>query len=290
MFISVMQDKKKKKSFWKNIKFKYKLTILNENTLEDIFVLRVSKLNIISVLIVVILLSILISSAVLIFTPLKNYLPGYVTNQLRNQMVDNALLTDSLVSVIDKQNLYISNIQTVLRGEVVESDVKNVDSLSKMSKIDSIISITQAEKDFRQQYEEDERYNIISTTKDKLLQDMVISKPLAGTITDKYSPKDNRLGITIVSDKDQPILSVMEGTILYTDYTSKSGNTIIISHNQDFVSIYKNCGVFLKKEGDIVKAGEPISTVNSNKVVNRALSFEIWHKGKSVDPEKYITF
>lgn len=285
-----MPDKKKKKSFWRNIKFKYKLTILNENTLEDIFTLRVSKLNIISVLIVVILLSILISSAVLIFTPLKNYLPGYVTNQLRNQMVDNALLTDSLVSVIDKQNVYINNIQTILRGEVIEDNIKNIDSLSKKTVTDSIMTISQSEKDFREKYEEDERYNIISTTQDKLLQDVVIIKPLSGTIMEKYSSKNNRLGITIVSDEEQPILSVMDGAILYADYTSKNGNTIIISHNQDFISVYKNCGLFLKKEGDIVRAGEPISTIKSNRNMDKALSFEIWHKGKSVDPEKYITF
>lgn len=285
-----MPDKKKKKSFWRNIKFKYKLTILNENTLEDIFTLRVSKLNIISVLIVVILLSILISSAVLIFTPLKNYLPGYVTNQLRNQMVDNALLTDSLVSVIDKQNVYINNIQTILRGEVIEDNIKNIDSLSKKTVTDSIMTISQSEKDFREKYEEDERYNIISTTQDKLLQDVVIIKPLSGTIMEKYSSKNNKLGITIVSDEEQPILSVMDGAILYADYTSKNGNTIIISHNQDFISVYKNCGLFLKKEGDIVRAGEPISTIKSNRNMDKALSFEIWHKGKSVDPEKYITF
>lgn len=285
-----MPDKKKKKSFWRNIKFKYKLTILNENTLEDIFTLRVSKLNIISVLIVVILLSILISSAVLIFTPLKNYLPGYVTNQLRNQMVDNALLTDSLVSVIDKQNVYINNIQTILRGEVIKDNIKNIDSLSKKTVTDSIMTISQSEKDFREKYEEDERYNIISTTQDKLLQDVVIIKPLSGTIMEKYSSKNNKLGITIVSDEEQPILSVMDGAILYADYTSKNGNTIIISHNQDFISVYKNCGLFLKKEGDIVRAGEPISTIKSNRNMDKALSFEIWHKGKSVDPEKYITF
>lgn len=285
-----MPDKKKKKSFWRNIKFKYKLTILNENTLEDIFTLRVSKLNIISVLIVVILLSILISSAVLIFTPLKNYLPGYVTNRLRNQMVENALLTDSLVSVIDKQNVYINNIQTILRGEVIEDNIKNIDSLSKKTVTDSIMTISQSEKDFREKYEEDERYNIISTTQDKLLQDVVIIKPLSGTIMEKYSSKNNKLGITIVSDEEQPILSVMDGAILYADYTSKNGNTIIISHNQDFISVYKNCGLFLKKEGDIVRAGEPISTIKSNRNMDKALSFEIWHKGKSVNPEKYITF
>ena len=44
------KKKKRRKAFWSNIKFKYRLTITNENTLEDIITLRVSKLNGLSVL------------------------------------------------------------------------------------------------------------------------------------------------------------------------------------------------------------------------------------------------
>ena len=42
--------KKGRKAFWHNFKFKYKLTITNENTLEEIVGLHVSKLNGVSVL------------------------------------------------------------------------------------------------------------------------------------------------------------------------------------------------------------------------------------------------
>ena len=42
--------RKRSKAFWNNFKFKYKLTIINENTLEEIVGLRVSKLNGLSVL------------------------------------------------------------------------------------------------------------------------------------------------------------------------------------------------------------------------------------------------
>ena len=45
-----MPKRRRSKAFWKNFKFKYKLTIINENTLEEIVGLRVSKLNGLSVL------------------------------------------------------------------------------------------------------------------------------------------------------------------------------------------------------------------------------------------------
>lgn len=42
--------KKGRKAFWRNIKFKYKLTVINENTLEEVIGIHVSKLNGFSVL------------------------------------------------------------------------------------------------------------------------------------------------------------------------------------------------------------------------------------------------
>ena len=69
--------KKRRKAFWNNIKFKYRLTITNENTLEDIITLRVSKLNGLSVLLSVLFVLFLIASLIVAFTPLRNYLPGY---------------------------------------------------------------------------------------------------------------------------------------------------------------------------------------------------------------------
>ena len=105
------KKKKRRKAFWSNIKFKYRLTITNENTLEDIVTLRVSKLNGISVLLSVLTVLFLIASLIVAFTPLRNYLPGYMNSEIRAQVVENALRVDSLQQLVDRQNLYIMNIQ-----------------------------------------------------------------------------------------------------------------------------------------------------------------------------------
>ena len=70
-----MPKKKKSKAFWNNIKFKYKLTIINENTLEEVVGIHVSKLNGFSVLLSVLTILFLIASVIIAFTPLRNYLP-----------------------------------------------------------------------------------------------------------------------------------------------------------------------------------------------------------------------
>ena len=121
-----MPKRRRSKAFWKNFKFKYKLTIVNENTLEEIVGLRVSKLNGLSVLLCVLAVLFLIASCIITFTPLRNYLPGYMNSEVRTQIVDNALRVDSLQQVLNKQNLYIMNIQDIFSGKVPIDSVQTL--------------------------------------------------------------------------------------------------------------------------------------------------------------------
>ena len=147
------KKKKRRKAFWSNIKFKYRLTITNENTLEDIVTLRVSKLNGISVLLSVLTVLFLIASLIVAFTPLRNYLPGYMNSEIRAQVVENALRVDSLQQLVDRQNLYIMNIQDIFLGKIKTDTIHSIDSLTTVRE-DSLMERTQREAEFRKQYEE----------------------------------------------------------------------------------------------------------------------------------------
>ena len=151
--------RKRSKAFWNNFKFKYKLTIINENTLEEIVGLRVSKLNGLSVLLSVLAVLFLIAACIIAFTPLRNYLPGYMNSEVRSQIVDNALRVDSLQELLDRQNLYIMNIQDIFSGKVPIDSVQTLDSLT-VAREDSLMERTRREEEFRRQYEENEKYNL----------------------------------------------------------------------------------------------------------------------------------
>ena len=101
--------------FWRNFKFKYKLTITNENTLEEVVGIHVSKLNGVSVLLLTFTVIFLIVSTIIVFTPLRNYLPGYMNSEVREQVVVNALRADSLQEALNRQSLYIMNIQDIFK-------------------------------------------------------------------------------------------------------------------------------------------------------------------------------
>ena len=153
------KKRKKRKPFWKDIKFKYRLTITNENTLEEVASLYVSKLNGISILLFVLLGLFLVAALIVSFTPLRNYLPGYMNSEVREQVVNNALRADSLQQVLERQNLYVMNIQDIFRGDIKTDTVQSMDSLTLLRE-DSLMERTQREADFRKKYEEAEKYNL----------------------------------------------------------------------------------------------------------------------------------
>lgn len=286
-----MAKKKRKKSFWKDIRFKYKLTILNENTLEEVFKLRVSKFNGLSVLFTTLFLIFFIVSSILVLTPLRNYLPGYFNSEVRAQIVSNALRVDSLQTVVEKQNLYITNIQDIFRGEVKLDTIHSIDSLTTM-RVDSIKERTERENAFREEYEEREKYNLSSFTANIDLGGIQLFLPTSGIITGHFDAERKHYGVDVAAPANESILAVLDGVVVLSTYTADTGYLIQLQHNQDFVSIYKHCGSLLKKQGDRVKSGEVIALVGNTGTLSTGphLHFELWYKGQAVNPEHYIAF
>ena len=286
-----MVKKKRHKAFWSNIKFKYKLTIINENTLEEVVGLRVSKLNGISVLLSVLTVLFLVASVIIAFTPLRNYLPGYMNSEIRAQVVENALRVDSLQQLVDRQNLYIMNIQDIFSGTIRVDTVHNMDSLTTVRE-DSLMERTQREAEFRKQYEETEKYNLTSITARPDIEGLIFYRPTRGMITDKFDADRKHYGTDIAANPGESVLATLDGTVILSTYTAETGYVIEVQHNQDFISVYKHCRSLLKREGDTVQAGEAIALVgNSGQLTTGPhLHFELWHKGRAVNPEQYIVF
>lgn len=286
-----MARKKRKKSFWKDIRFKYKLTILNENTLEEVAKLRVSKFNGLSVLFTTLFLIFFIVSSILVLTPLKNYLPGYLNSEVRAEIVNNALRLDSLQDVVEKQNLYITNIQDIFKGEVKLDTVLSIDSLTAM-RIDSIKERSDREKAFIEEYEEREKYNLSSFTATLDLGGMQLFRPTSGIITGHYDAENRHYGVDLAAPANESIVAVLDGVVILSTYTADTGYLIQLQHNQDFVSVYKHCGSLLKKQGDKVRVGEVIALVGNTGTLSTGphLHFELWYKGQAVNPEHYIAF
>lgn len=282
--------KKGRKAFWKNIKFKYKLTIINENTLEEVVGIHVSKLNGFSVLLAACTVIFLLAAIILVFTPLRNYLPGYMNSEVRSQVVTNALKADSLVEALDRQNQYIMNIQDIFSGKVSVYTVQSIDSLTTI-RTNELMNRSKEEDDFRRKYEARQKAES-AAEEDHKLPDLLFFRPTKGIVMKDFAPSRQHYGVDMAAAMDESIVAVMDGKVMMVEQTADKGFLIQIQHEQNFISIYKHCGTPRKKEGDRVKGGEVIAlagTEDEGKHVSY-VHFELWHEGTPIDPAKYVVF
>lgn len=239
--------KKGRKAFWRNIKFKYKLTVINENTLEEVIGIHVSKLNGFSVLLAACTVIFLLAAIIIVFTPLRNYLPGYMNSEVRSQVVTNALKADSLVEALERQNRYIMNIQDIFSGKVNVDTVHSIDSLTTI-RTEELMNRSKEEDDFRRKYEERERAAAMAGTDDHTLPDLLFFRPTRGMVVKDFAPSRHHYGVDMAASVDESVLAALDGTVMLVVQTADSGVLIQIQHEQNFISVYKHCGPSRKKK------------------------------------------
>ncbi len=286
-----MKQPKKKSTFWKKMRFKYKLSFLNENTLEEVFAFRVSRLSAVLVFAVFAFLLIILTSIVIITTPIRNYLPGYLPAEVREEIINNELKADSLQQLLAAQTVYLNNIGGILRGDLKIDSVRKIDSLK--NGIVPELDKSKVTEEFVTRFEEEEKYNLSSLSPSTSIPDnIVFYRPVKGIVSSHFSLKDRHYGTDIAASTKESILATMRGSVVYTGFDANAGYIMQIQHQNGFVSIYKHCAALLKNQGDEVSAGEVIALVgNTGKLTTGPhLHFELWYRGNPVDPEEFIAF
>ena len=116
--------------------------------------------------------------------------------------------------------------------------------------------------------------------------------PMKGMISNSYDGLSGHYGVDVVGPKNERISAVLDGTVIFAEWTLNTGYVVQIQHGKDLVSIYKHNQELLKKPGEFVKAGEAIAILgNSGELTSGPhLHFELWHNGKALNPENYIKF
>ena len=281
----------KRVAFWKKMRFKYKLSFLNENTLEEVFALRLSRLSGILTLVLFAIFLITLTSIVIIKTPIRNYLPGYLDSEIRQEIIDNALRTDSLQQQLLIQSKYLSNVNAILRGDMEIDKVRKIDSITDNAHIN--LEKSKQTEEFIRNYEDEEKYNLnVVRTSQVRTDNVFFYKPVKGIISSGFDLRERHYGMDIAAKSKESVLAVMRGTVIYAGFDANFGYVIHIQHPNGFVSVYKHNALLLKKEGDEVNGGEVIALVGNtgNLSTGDHLHFELWYKGKAVDPSEYINF
>lgn len=207
--------------------------------------------------------------------------------------------TDSLSEELEKYKFYVNSISNVIDGKVTASydSIKNEEHLIPIAehKLDND-SIAPSEQDiqFRAEIMED-GFSTVAVKTDDLKNDddkIILFPPVKGIITSKYDIRDEHLALDIACNEGEPIKAIMNGFVVFSDWTSDGGYVLVLQHKQSIISIYKHNSQLYKKQGDVVQSGDVIAAAGSSGELSTGahLHFELWIEGYAVDPEAYIDF
>jgi murein DD-endopeptidase MepM/ murein hydrolase activator NlpD len=269
---------------------------MNDVTFEECLSFRLTRLNVLILLSIISVLLIVLTALIIAFTPLREYIPGYMDVTLQQRIYKLKAKTDSIEMEFNRRELYIRNIKNILEGKFAQDTVFPNDTLKSF--FDTITMKRSLEDSIlRQEYDQQNKFNLYyddfgSLYQDNLNKSLNFFKPLDGIITSLFSLAENHLGIDIVAKQNETIKATMDGTVIFTNWTIETGYVIIVQHQYNYVSIYKHNSALLQKTGAYIKAGDPIAIIGESGTLSTGLHlhFELWHNGSPVNPLNYLTY
>ncbi len=284
-----------KKPLIKKLRNKYKLTVSNESTFEEVFSARLSRLNVLMFICVFSIVLIAVVGSLVVLTPLKEYIPGYPNTEVRKNIKRNAVLVDSLIVELNKRDHFFRGIKNILSGNDFDNDIHNKkDSLINYEYQNVNFQAQKADSLFRLEHENDEKYNLSLTevSKPVALSEIYFFSPIKGIISNHFDSKSQHYGIDIVSNANERISAIADGTVTFSEWTLNTGYVIQIQHDNNLISIYKHNSELLKQAGEQVKSGEAIALLGNSGEFSSGphLHFELWHNGHPLNPADYINF
>jgi murein DD-endopeptidase MepM/ murein hydrolase activator NlpD len=293
---------KKIKKIWsairRNWRVNHRLVITDEGTHAHIFELLLTPRRLFVVITTSAFVLIFLTTMLIAFTPLRVYVPGYTNPDEYRKYKNIAYRVDSLENALQQNQQYLDNFYNVLNGIVkVEETEETTEKIPlKQTEEEDIVKKAITDIDTKAEHI---LLNIVNKGSKSTMplpqratiQSITLSPPSVGIIYKLFSMSEKHFGIDIKNEKGTLISAVSNGVVLYTGYTPKDGNMIMIQHSGDVISIYKCVETIFKKVGDKVSAGDPIATMGNSGLESKSnhLHFELWYNGVPVNPIEYMS-
>jgi hypothetical protein len=166
-----MSEKKLKRiKFRKKLFVKNRLVILNEDTFEEIFSFKLNLMNVFVVATLGAIFLILITTFIIAFTPLREFIPGYSSTELKKNATELALKSDSLTVALKKNEAYIKSIQKVLTGQLEYAKFNKDSILSSVDVKEEDVNLAPSKEELKLREEvanEEKKENTSSVKKNK---------------------------------------------------------------------------------------------------------------------------
>ena len=285
------KKKKKDKHLANKLLHKYRLVVLNEDTFEERFAIKLNRLNVFVLTALSSIFLVVFTTLLIAYTPLKEYIPGYSSTSLKKKATVLTYKADSLQQQILINERYYASIKKVLTGDVLEVNF-NRDSIIEAAKNDEQITVLTNREDslLREKADKEDKYNLFETETNTT--NFVLFPPVNGTLSDNYNIEEKHFAVDVVVPENTPVKATANGTVIFVEWTVSTGYVVILEHKNELISIYKHNGSVTKDQGDLVKAGEVIAMSGNTGEFSTGphLHFELWSKGYPINPTNFIDF
>jgi len=287
-----MRKKQKNGTFLENLYKEYKVVISNDKTFEERLSFKATKAGVFLIGTIFTAALIVLTVILIFFTQLKEYVPGYSSLELLKSSKELSFKTDSIEKMIALNNQYYNSIKKVLIGEL-DTIAFNRDSILSEINLDlfsSELSPSSEDSLLRKYIEEEDMFNL--TKNQLLIQNKILFQPVLGEVTQKFNYKENHFAIDIAVDTGTPVKAISDGRVVLSEWTMETGHVIIVDHGDMLLSVYKHNSSLVKKQNELVAAGEVIALSGNQGTLTTGphLHFELWKNGAPIDPEQFFNF
>ena len=281
----------KKQKLIKKLLSKYRLVILNDNTFEEKISFNLTRLNVFVISGFSIIALIALTTVLIAFTPLREYIPGYSSTKLKNKARQLTNKADSLQIALQINKKQLNSIRKVLTGNVFPLD--SVNKIKESTTIEGdFISVPTTIEDslLREKVAREDKYNLLDGEQQKV--NFVLFPPVKGSISEGFKPENKHFAVDVVVAVGTAVKSVADGRVVFAEWTADTGYVIIIEHPNKLLSVYKHNSSINKSQGDYVETGEVISFSGATGELTTGphLHFELWSDGHALDPTNFIAF
>ncbi|HOY06852.1 MAG TPA: M23 family metallopeptidase, partial [Saprospiraceae bacterium] len=294
------------RSLMDKLRDKYRLVIMNDDTFEEVTSIKLTPLAVYVGLSSLIVGTAILVTMAIVWTPLKRYIPGYGDFKRDAEISQLVNKVNDLENEMEATRHYNENFRKLLVGDLetmskqtaekqgqptdtADALPKEVDRIPEDEQLRSAVAkgtftadpaITASAASGNSNY----------APRDIPLEQLFFMPPVAGEVTSGFDFKKDHYGIDIAAPKNTAVKSAADGVVISAGYTVETGYSIAIQHPNNVVTMYKHNSVLLKRTGSSVKAGEAIAIIgNSGESTSGPhLHFELWYKGRAVDPSDYI--
>ena len=289
-----MAEKAEKKFFWEKFRHKYRLSIYRDETYEEVLNLKLTRLNVLTIVGIGVFIFLLIVISIIAYTPVREMIPGYPDqNTVRNIRL-NYYRLDSLEKEIARRDVFFENLRRIIAGEEPQNFEQSPD-LSAESKEKLSFQKSKEDSALRVMVEPGDQFSL-STIESKSIRktpfNVLFFPPVKGMVTNSFNSLQDHYGTDIVAGSNEVVKATLPGTVILAGWTLETGYVVELQHEGNLLSVYKHNAEILKRVGDRVKAGEPIGIIgNSGELTTGPhLHFELWYNGTPLNPEVYMTF